>query len=67
MQSELTWHDSLPELTIKSKWINFIVNFHKQDLVVLAELSWAAKMFATDENRRTAVEFIETLVHDLNL
>ncbi len=67
MESELTWHDSLPELTIHSKWIKFIVNFHKQDMVVLAELSWAAKMFATDANRRTAAQFIENIVTDLDL
>ena len=33
-------------------------------MVVNAELSLAAKMFATDENRRHAVRFIESVAND---
>jgi hypothetical protein len=36
-------------------------------MVVDAELSLAAKMFATAENRRQAVEFIESVADHLNL
>ena len=41
--------------------------FHPERMVVDAELSLAAKMFATDENRRHAVRFIESVANDLNL
>ena len=49
------------------KWISFVVNFAHDRMVVDAELSLAAKMFATDENRRHAVRFIESVANDLNL
>jgi hypothetical protein len=43
------------------------VHFTEEDLVVDAELSLAAKMLATPENRRYAVRYIETLANDLGL
>ena len=49
------------------QWIAFVVNFTHDRMVVDAELSLAAKMFATDENRRHAVRFIESVADDLNL
>jgi hypothetical protein len=67
MPTELSWHAAKPELTIRAKWISFIVNFTHDRMVVNAELSMAAKMFATDENRRHAVRFIESVANDLNL
>jgi hypothetical protein len=65
--TELTWSGGRPELTIRSQWISFIVLFMPERMVVNAELSFAAKMFATDENRRHAVQFIESVADDLNL
>ena len=65
--TELSWNAAKPELTIRSQWISFIVNFAQERMVVDAELSLAAKMFATDENRRQAVQFIESVADDLNL
>jgi hypothetical protein len=65
--TELSWHTAKPELTIRSKWISVIVNFAHERMVVSAELSLAAKMFASDENRRHAVRFIESVANDLNL
>jgi hypothetical protein len=67
MPTELSWNASKPELTIRSKWISFIVHFTRERMVVDAELSLAAKMFATEENRRHAVRFIESVADDLNL
>jgi len=67
MPTELSWNTSKPELTIRSRWISFIVNFTRERMVVDAELSLAAKMFATEENRRHAVDFIESVANDLNL
>ncbi len=67
MATKLTWNATKPEFTIRSRWISFIVNFTRERMVVNAELSLAAKMFATEENRRHAVRFIENVANDLNL
>jgi hypothetical protein len=67
MATELTWNAAKPEFTIRSRWISFIVRFTPERMVVNAELSLAAKMFATEENRRYAVRFIENVANDLNL
>jgi hypothetical protein len=65
--AELRWHHSRPEFTIASKWLSFVARFTPEKLIVDAELSWAAKMMATDEHRRTAVQFIDSIANDLNL
>ena len=65
--AELSWHVAKPELTIRSQWISFVVDFSQERMVVDAELSLAAKMFATAENRRRAVRFIESVADHLNL
>ena len=53
--TELHWHADKPQFTIRSNWLSFIVGFTPDRLVVDAELSLAAKMLATDENRKHAV------------
>ena len=65
--AELSWNTAKPELTIHSQWISFVVHFTQERMVVSAELSLAAKMLATAENRRHAVRFIESMADDLNL
>jgi len=65
--AELRWHQSRPEFTIASKWLSFVARFTTEMLVVDAELTWAAKMMATDEHRRTAVRFIDSIANELNL
>jgi hypothetical protein len=67
MPTEFSWNASQSELTIRSRRISFIVHFTRERMVVDAELSLAAKMFATDTNRRRAVNFIESVADDLNL
>ena len=64
---ELTWDKTKPEFAIRSKLLSFIVRFTQDEMVVDAELSLAAKMFATQENRNLAVRFIESIAKDLNL
>ena len=54
-------------MTIKTRWLSFIVHFSKETLRVDAELSLAAKMLATHENRQVAVQFIDSIANDLNL
>src|SRR5690349_6934971 len=54
-------------MTIKTKWLSLIVHFTKDTLKVEAELSLAARMLATDANRKFAVQFIDSIAEDLNL
>jgi hypothetical protein len=65
--AELHENPAKPEMTIKTKWLSFIVQFTKETMRVDAELSLAAKMLATQENRRFAVQFIDSIANDLNL
>jgi hypothetical protein len=65
--AKLEWHTTRPELIIRSSWISFLVQFHADHMVVLAELSMAARLFATDENRRRVVQYINALADELNL
>lgn len=65
--TELHDHPTKPEMTIKSRWLSLIVKFHKETMTVDADLSLAAKMLATAENRQVAVQFIESIANDLNL
>ena len=65
--TELLDHPTKPQMTIKTKWLSFIVKFHKETLTVDAELSLAAKMLATAENRQVAVRFIDSIADELNL
>lgn len=65
--TELSWNAAKPELTIRATGIAFFVKFAHDRMNVDAELSLAAKMLATDENRRHAVRIIESVATDLNL
>lgn len=65
--SELLENPAKPEMTIKTRWLSLIVQFSKETLRVDAELSLAAKMLATHENRQVAVQFIDSIANDLNL
>jgi hypothetical protein len=56
-----------PQFTIRSKWLSFIADFTDLDLVVDAEHSLAARAFATQENRKRAVRYIESIANDLGL
>ena len=65
--TELIGDLTKPEMTIRTKWLSFIIQFTKESLVVNAELSLAARMLATAENRKVAVQFINSIADDLNL
>jgi hypothetical protein len=67
MPTELRWHREKPQFTIHSKWMSFVVQFTQEHLVVDAELSLAAKLYATKENRQNAVKFIDSIANDLGL
>jgi len=65
--SELVENRHKPEMTIKTKWLSFIIHFTEETMRVDAELSLAARMLATQSNRRTAVQFIDSIVDSLDL
>ncbi|MGP0062213.1 MAG: hypothetical protein ACLQGP_01255 [Isosphaeraceae bacterium] len=65
--AELHWHQEKPQFVIRSKWLSFIVHFTPEDLVVDAELTLAAKMFATQTHREKAVKIIESVADHLGL
>jgi hypothetical protein len=66
--TEMLWHATHPQFTIRSNLMSFIVNFtHDERLVVDAELSLAARLLASDANRKQAVQFIESIAVDLGL
>jgi hypothetical protein len=68
VESELVLHPSKPELmTIRTKWLSFVIQFHQEKLTVDAELSLTAKLMATEQNRKLAVEFIDSIADELNL
>ena len=65
--AELLWHQEKSQFMIRSEWLSFIVHFTQEDLVVDAELSLAAKMFATRRHREDAVKIIESVADNLGL
>ncbi len=66
--TELTWHAVRPEFTIRSSLMSFVVNFTSDErMVVDAELSFAARMLASEANRKQAVRFIESIAVELGL
>jgi hypothetical protein len=67
LAAELHWHAEKPQFTIRLKLLSFVVHFTPELLVVDAELSLAAKMLATRENRESAVKFIDSIANDLGL
>jgi hypothetical protein len=67
LATELHWHAEKPQFTIRSKLFSFVVSFSSELLVVDAELSLAAKVFATRENREVAVKFIDSICNDMGL
>ena len=67
MPAELRWSAAKPEFSVVTQWISILGRFTDEQLVVDAEMTFAAKMFATPENKKTAVKFIESLADDLGL
>lgn len=65
--TELQWHKDKPQFTIKSSWLSFNVGYTPERLVVEAELSFAARMLATDVHRKQAVEIISSIADELDL
>ncbi len=64
--SELIWEEK-PRFTIRTQWLSFVVHFTHEEMVVMAELTLAAKAFVTAEHRKSAVRFIDSIADDLDL
>ncbi len=67
MPTELQWHPDRPQFTIRAQRLSFVVRFTYDVLEVDAELSLAAKTFATQTHRQKAVRFIDSIATDLGL
>ena len=67
MPTELQWHPEKPQFTIRAPLLSFVVHYSPEALQVVAELSLAAKAFATQKHRKDAIHFIDTIATDLGL
>lgn len=65
--TECGWHEKEPVFTIKSALATFIATFSADKVVVSAELSLAARLVATEHNRKFAVEIIDSIADRLDL
>jgi len=64
---ELGWTRGHQSLTIVSKWVSFLVHFANDRMVVDAEMTLAARVFATDSNRQKIITLIDDVVDQLEL
>lgn len=64
---EFSWNKARSSITIGSKWVSFLIHFAHDRMVVDAELSFAARMLATEKNRREVVTLISSVADDLRL
>lgn len=65
--TEFFWDASLPQFTIKSQWASLIGRFTPERLSVDAELSFMARMLATQAHRGQAVRFLEAIADEIGL
>jgi hypothetical protein len=65
--TELQWHPDRPQFSIQAQWLSFVVRFTHEVLEADAELSLAAKAFATQTHRQNAVRVIDSIATDLGL
>ncbi|MGO9464577.1 MAG: hypothetical protein ACLQIB_28670 [Isosphaeraceae bacterium] len=63
----LTWGQGEPSFLLASQWASFLVSFAPNRLIVDAELSLAARMLATEKNRQSVINIINSIADDLNL
>jgi len=66
-KTRFEWHPDRNGFALKSSWATFQVRFTEGRMVVDAELSFAARIFATDENRALVRDFIDGIVDELHL
>ncbi len=64
---DFSWNKTQSSITIGSKWVSFLIHFVNDRMVVDAELSFTAKMLATEKNRKQVVGLISSVADDLRL
>ena len=64
---EFSWDKSRSSITLGSKWVGFLIHFVHDKMVVDADLSFAARLLATESNRRQVVKLIRSVADDLRL
>ena len=65
--AEFEWHPVEPVLMVQSKLLPMHIAFASGRLTVHAKLSLAARMLATDGNRKRAIRLIEEIADELDL
>jgi Cu2+-exporting ATPase len=65
--AEFEWHPVEPVLMVKSKLLPIHIAFDAGRLTVHAKLSLAARMLATDGNRKRTIRLIEEIADELDL
>jgi hypothetical protein len=63
----LTWGQGEPSFLIASQWASFLVSFAQNRLIVDAQLSLAAKVLATEQNRQSVINTIKSIADELQL
>ena len=63
----MTWGQGEPSFLIASQWASFLVSFTHGRLIVDAQLSLAARILATDKNRRSVIDMITSIADELRL
>jgi hypothetical protein len=65
--ADFAWHATDPVFTIRSNMLSFIVSFAPERFTVDAKMSLAAKMLATESNRKQAIGFFDSIADELDL
>lgn len=67
LATESGWDETGTVFTVKSALATFYATFSPQQLVVSAELSLAARLLATEHNRKHAVALMASVADELDL
>ena len=65
--TEYGWNAQNSVFTVRSSLATFVASFSAEKVVVWAELSLAARLVATDHNRKRAAEIISSIADSLGL
>ena len=67
MPVELVWLEEKDQCMLKSTWLSFNFVFTPEVMTVTADMTFAAKMMATPENKKRAVKIISEVADNLDL
>jgi hypothetical protein len=63
----LTWGQGETSFLLASHWASFLVSFAHDRLIVDAQLSLAARLLATEKNRQSVIDIINSIADELKL